>query len=45
MNLEHVGVAVDAGQWPKLAAFMKRMNAHPVLRPIVMEERAALGVR
>ena len=45
VNLEHVGVSVDADQWPKLAAFMMRMNAHPVLRPIVMEERAALGVR
>ncbi len=45
VNLEHVGVSVDAGQWPKLAAFMQAMNAHPVLRPIVMEERAALGIR
>ena len=45
VNLEHVGVSVDAGQYPKLAAFMTAMNAHPVLRPIVLEERAALGVR
>ncbi len=45
VNIEHVGVCVDAGRWPKLAAFMETMNAHPVLRPIVMEERAALGVR
>ena len=45
VNIEHVGVSVDAGRWPNLAAFMETMNAHPVLRPIVTEERAALGVR
>lgn len=45
VNIEHVGVSVDAGRWPMLAGFMEMMNAHPVLRPIVMEERAALGVR
>lgn len=45
VNLEHVGLGVDAARWPGLAAFMTEMNAHPVLRPIVMQERAALGVR
>ena len=45
VNLEHVGVAIEAARWPKLAAFMAEHNAHPVLRPIVLEERAALGVR
>jgi len=45
VNLEHVGIAVDAGRWPRLAAFMEALNAHPVLQPIVTKERAALGVR
>lgn len=45
VNLEHVGIAIDAGRWPRLAAFMEALNAHPVLRPIVAQERAALGVR
>ncbi len=45
VNLEHVGVVVDPVRWPGLAAFMAEMNAHPVLQPIVAQERAALGVR
>lgn len=45
VNLEHVGLAVDAARWPRLAAFMSGMNAHPVLQPIVSRERAALGMR
>lgn len=45
VNLEHVGIAIDAGRWPRLAAFMEALNAHPVLRPIVAQERAALDVR
>jgi glutathione S-transferase len=44
VNLEHVGVRIDAAQWPRLAAFMEASNAHPALRPIVAEERAALGL-
>ena len=36
---------VDADRWPRLAEFMAKWNAHPVLRPIVERERAALGVR
>ncbi len=45
VNLEHVGFGVDAARWPRLAAFMAAMNAHPVIAPIVSRERAALGVR
>ena len=45
VNLEHVGIVIDAGRWPRLAAFMAAMNAHPVLQPIVAQERAALGAR
>lgn len=45
VNLEHVGVRVDASHWPHLAAFMARTSAHPALAPIVAEERAALGLR
>ena len=45
VNLEHVGVRIDAAQWPRLAAFMEASNAVPSLQPIVAEERAALGLR
>ncbi len=45
VNLEHVGVVVDPARWPRLARFMEAMNVHPLTRPIVAKERAALGVR
>lgn len=45
VNLEHVGIAVDPARWPRLAAFMAAMGAHPVIQPILAQERAALGVR
>ena len=45
VTLEHSGVTIDEGRWPKLAAFMVAMNAHPLLHPIVMQERGALGAR
>lgn len=45
VNLEHVGVRIDAAQWPRLAVFMEASNAVPSLQPIVAEERAALGLR
>lgn len=45
VNLEHVGIVVDPARWPRLAGFMETMNAHPMVRPIVTKERAALGVR
>ena len=45
VNLEHVGIAVDPARWPRLAAFMAAMGAHPVIHPILVQERAALGMR
>lgn len=44
VNLEHVGVAVDASRWPGVAALVARLHAHSALAPLVAEERAALGV-
>lgn len=43
VNLAHVGIEIDAAQWPRLAAFMGAMNAHPALAPILEEERASLA--
>jgi glutathione S-transferase len=43
VNLAHAGEAVDATRWPGLAAFLEKMNARPLLRSLVEEERAALA--
>jgi glutathione S-transferase len=43
VNLEHAGVAVDPDRWPGVAGFVQKMNAHPALRPLVEEDRAALA--
>jgi glutathione S-transferase len=45
VNLEHVGVAVDAERWPGVAAVYAAMSAQPALEPIVAGERAALAAR
>jgi len=48
VNLEHAGEPVDAAQWPRLAAYGKRVHARPsfkslidIERPIVQNFRAA----
>lgn len=43
VNLLHANAPVDARSWPGLAAFVDRMNAHPVLAAIIEEERSALA--
>jgi glutathione S-transferase len=43
VNLEHAGVEIDSANWPGLAAFLETLGAHPALRGIVDEERAALA--
>jgi len=43
VNLEHAGIELDAARWPGLAAFVKAMNAHPALAPLVAEERALVA--
>lgn len=48
VNMEHAGETVDAGRWPKLAAYGKRLHERPSFkalidfeRPIVQRFRAA----
>ena len=43
VNLEHAGVELDASSWPGLAAFVQTLGAHPKLKELVEEERAALA--
>ncbi len=43
VNLEHANLELDSDRWPKLAAFVSEMSAHPVLAPLVEEERASLA--
>jgi glutathione S-transferase len=42
VNLGHAGYQLDAKAWPRLAAFFEVMGAHPVLRALIEEERAAM---
>ena len=43
VNLRHVGVSVDPGRWPKLAAYVARMHARPSFKGLIEEERAMYG--
>ncbi len=43
VNLEHAGERVDAGRWPKLAAYVERVCARPSFKGIIEEEKAALA--
>lgn len=43
VSLAHADVEPDAAQWPGLAGFVAEMGAHPILRPLVEEERASLA--
>jgi glutathione S-transferase len=43
VNLEHAGIPFDAERWPKLGAFLAAMDEHPVLAPLITEERASLA--
>jgi glutathione S-transferase len=38
VNFKHSGESVDAGRWPKLAAFVKRAHARPSFRLPIEEE-------
>jgi glutathione S-transferase len=42
VNLAHAGVPIDAARWPKLAAYVERIQARPSFKPLIEEERAAL---
>ncbi len=39
VNFEHAGEALDAGRWPKLAAFVKRVHARPSFKALIDEEK------
>jgi len=43
VNLRHAGVTVDAGRWPKLAAYVQRIHARPPFAALIAEESAQLG--
>jgi len=43
VNLGHAGIPLDADRWPKLFAFLAAMDEHPVLAPLIAEERASLA--
>lgn len=43
INLGHGDVTVDAGKYPKLAAYFARMVARPSVAGLVAQERAMLG--
>ena len=41
VNMQHAGEAVDAGRWPKLAAYVDRIHARPSFKGLIEEEKAA----
>jgi glutathione S-transferase len=43
INLEHCGIKVDAGKYPKLAAYYTRIASRPSVSGIVEGERKFLG--
>jgi glutathione S-transferase len=43
VNLRHAGETVDAGRWPRLAAYIERVHARPSFKGIIEEEMAALS--
>jgi glutathione S-transferase len=43
VNLRYAGVAVDAGRWPKLAAYVGRILSRPSFAALIKEETAAFG--
>jgi glutathione S-transferase len=43
-NYQHAGQSVDAGRFPKLAAFLKRVLGRPSFAKCLEEERKTLGL-
>ncbi len=43
VNLAHARYTVDAGRWPKLAAYLTRIFARPTFAKLIEEERAMFG--
>lgn len=42
VNFAHGGETVDAGRWPKLAAYLERIHARPSFKALIEEERAGI---
>lgn len=42
-QLVHAGEGIDAGRWPKLAAYAAAVHAHPAFKPLLEEEKAQLA--
>ena len=38
VNFEHAGEKIDAGRWPKVAAYVKRLHARPSFKAVIEEE-------
>ena len=43
VNLAHAGETVDAGRWPKLAAYLERVHSRPSFKAIIEEEKAVFA--
>jgi glutathione S-transferase len=43
VNLAHAGETADAGRWPKLAAYVERVQGRPSFKPIIEAEKAQFG--
>lgn len=43
VNFRHAGESVDAGRWPRLAAYVERVHARPSYKGIIEEELAAFA--
>ena len=42
VNLQHAGESVDAGRFPKLAAYVERVLSRPSFKGLIEEERAMI---
>jgi glutathione S-transferase len=43
VNLAHAGVHVDAGKYPRLAAYVDRVHARPSFKAVIEEEKKQFG--
>jgi glutathione S-transferase len=43
VNFEHAGEKVDAGRWPKLAAYVQRIHGRPSFKALIEEDRKAFA--
>ena len=43
VNLAHAGESVDASRWPRLAAYLERLQSRPSCKAILEEEKAGVS--